>query len=290
MQIESVASVIPVNKSEQVIMLKYRILTAIILIPLFLLLLFKLPAGWFCFVTGVVVVLGAWEWSSLMGVKRFAYKLIYPLLMAAILFAAMWLYIPNVIIAASVWWLFGLLLVAIYPKASISWGEGVLARGLMGVMVLVPCWLAINFIRNIPDNGISILLFLFVIIWGADTGAYFAGRFWGKHKLAPAVSPGKTWQGVMGALVITLIITCGALIWIAAPYKMWFGVCLTTIITVLFSIVGDLFESMLKRKENLKDSGHLLPGHGGILDRIDSLTAAAPIFLFGALFLQKIFA
>jgi phosphatidate cytidylyltransferase len=270
-------------------MLKHRILTAIILIPIFLLLLFKLPAGWFCFVTGAVVIWGAWEWSYFMGIKRFWLTLIYPLIMSFALFAAMWLYIPSIIIAAMIWWLFALLLVIKYPKMSQFWGQSVIVRGLMGIMTLVPCWLAINFIRNIPDNGIYILLFIFVLIWGADSGAYFTGRWWGKNKLAPAVSPGKTWQGLFGALIITLAITLGTLLWTHAPYAIWFGACVVAFITVLFSVTGDLFESMLKRKEGLKDSGQLLPGHGGILDRIDSLTAAAPAFLFGILFMQKLF-
>lgn len=271
-------------------MLKYRILTAVILIPLFLLMLFALPAGWFCGVTGLFVLLGAWEWSSLMGIQRTPFKLIYPIMMFFILFAAMWLYIPNVIVAASVWWVLATVLVMIYPKGSRAWGSGVVARGLMGLMVLVPCWLALNFIRNVAENGTYILLFLFILIWGADTGAYFAGRWWGKNKLAPEVSPGKTWQGLFGALVTTILITLVTLYLIHAPYRAWIGACVMAMITVLFSVVGDLFESMLKRKEGLKDSGRLLPGHGGILDRIDSLTAAAPIFLFCALFLQKILA
>jgi len=271
-------------------MLKFRILTAIILIPVFLLLLFKLPPSWFCLITGAVVLCGGWEWSSLMGIKNPWKKLIYPAILLIVLCVSLRLYIPNVILAALVWWLFSVVLIVIYPKASDTWGQGFLVRGLMGIMVLIPCWLAVNFIRNIPDNGIEILLFLFILIWGADISAYFAGKWWGKNKLAPKVSPGKTWQGLIGAIVTTLIITLVTLSRIESPNLLWLGFCGLTVVTVLFSVVGDLFESMLKRKENLKDSGRLLPGHGGILDRIDSLTAAAPVFLCGALLLQKLFA
>ncbi len=159
----------------------------------------------------------------------------------------------------------------------------------MGLMVLIPCWLAINFIRNIPESGIYILLYLFVLIWGADSGAYFAGKLWGKTKIAPKVSPGKTWEGLGGALIVTLIITLGTLYGVHTPYRLWAFVCLITVVTILFSVAGDLFESMLKRNAGLKDSGRLLPGHGGILDRIDSLTAAAPVFLFSTDLMQKIF-
>ncbi len=268
-------------------MLKYRILTAIILIPLFIALLFELPPGWFCILTSAVVLWGAFEWSSFMGIKRFPFTLIYPLLMVFILFASMWLYIPNVMIAAFVWWLLSLILIVLYPKTSRAWGQSKIVRGLMGVMVLVPSWLAINFIRNIPDNGVFILLFLFVLIWGADSAAYFTGKLCGKHKLIPRVSPGKTWEGLIGALILTLIITALALWLTHTSSLIWVRAFAISIITILFSIVGDLFESMLKRNEDLKDSGHLLPGHGGILDRIDSLTAAAPVFLFAALFLHS---
>lgn len=272
-------------------MLKFRILTAVILIPLFLLLLFKLPPTWFALLTGAVVLWSGWEWSALMGIKKTWKKCIYPVILFCVLYISLKLYIPNVIIASLIWWLLSLVLIVLYPKASDTWGQSYLVRGLMGFMVLIPCWLAVNFIRNIQDNGIEILLFLFILIWGADISAYFAGRWWGKHKLAPSVSPGKTWQGLIGAVVTTLVITLAVLFKIDdKPSLLWVGFCLVTVLTVLFSVVGDLFESMLKRKVNLKDSGHLLPGHGGILDRIDSLTAAAPVFLCGVFFLQKIFA
>ncbi|EKD73234.1 MAG: Phosphatidate cytidylyltransferase [uncultured bacterium] len=261
-------------------MLKQRILTAIILVPLFVGLVLILPPKAFCIFTGLIVLWAAWEWSFLMGVKQFFYSLMYSLMMLAALIASMWLFIPNVIIAGAVWWLFALLLVVLYPRVSDIWGNGIIIRGLMGFLVLIPCWLAINFLRNIT-GGVYILLLLFVLIWGADIGAYFAGRLWGKHQLAAAVSPGKTWQGVGGALFVTIAIT-SLIVWSTQmPWPAWLWAFVIVITTLFFSIVGDLFESMLKRKAGLKDSGRLLPGHGGILDRIDSLTAAAPIFLLG---------
>ncbi len=266
-----------------------RILTALVLIPIFVLLLFILSPKAFCLLTGAVVLWAAWEWTSLMGIKQIKKRIIYPIIVLVLLVSSLWLYIPIVIISAFVWWLFALLLVAFYPRFSQGWSKSVVMRGLMGFMTLIPCWLAINFIRNVSDTGIFILLFLFVLIWGADSGAYFAGKWWGKTKLAPHVSPGKTWQGLWGALVVTLVITLIALYWVQSPYKVRLFACMIAILTVLFSVVGDLFESMLKRNEGLKDSGRLLPGHGGILDRIDSLTAAAPVFLFGTDLMQKIF-
>ena len=135
------------------------------------------------------------------------------------------------------------------------------------------------------EKSLHFLLFLFVLIWGADTAAYFSGKKWGKNKLAPLVSPGKSIQGAVGAMIFSILLTFLAL-WIGRDsFQGWFWATVLSIITVLFSIVGDLFESMLKRRVDLKDSGQLLPGHGGLLDRIDSLTAAAPIFALGALLL-----
>ncbi|HSW69615.1 MAG TPA: phosphatidate cytidylyltransferase [Gammaproteobacteria bacterium] len=266
-----------------------RILTAIVLIPVFILLVLKLSPKAFCLFTAIIVLWAAWEWSFLMGVKQLKYSFIYPVILLFLLIGSMWLYIPGIIIGSFVWWLLALLLVIFYPKFTHTWSKSITIRGLMGWMVLIPCWLAINFIRNIPESGVYILLFLFVLIWGADSGAYFAGKLWGKTKIAPEVSPGKTWEGLAGALVVTLIITVATLYWVQASHRLWLFACLITIVTVLFSVVGDLFESMLKRNEGLKDSGRLIPGHGGILDRIDSLTAAAPVFLFSTDLMQKIF-
>lgn len=261
-----------------------RILTALVLIPIFLLLLFFLPPKAFFVLTGIIIVYAAWEWSLLMGIKQLKYRWIYPVIIFFLLvYSVYYFYMPGVLTVTFLWWLFASLLVCCYPKLSKLWGKSIIIRGLMGIMVLVPSWMAINFIRNIYDIGIYVLLFLFVLIWGADSGAYFVGKWCGKTKLAPDVSPGKTWQGLWGAFIVGLIITIAVLCWIKAPYKDWLPACAMATITVLFSIIGDLFESMLKRNEGLKDSGQLLPGHGGILDRIDSLTAAAPVFLFADL-------
>jgi phosphatidate cytidylyltransferase len=154
-------------------------------------------------------------------------------------------------------------------------------------------WRAVNELHDTnlfgAGHGAYALLFLFVLIWGADSGAYFAGKAFGKTKLLPRVSPGKSWQGLFGGLLLTGLIS-PALFWILpTPHPRFFVVLTLCWITVLFSVLGDLFESMLKRNVGLKDSGRLFPGHGGLLDRIDSLTAAAPIFALGSLVMLKIF-
>jgi len=261
-----------------------RILTAIILIPLTLAALFYSSPQVFCIITGLISLAAAWEWTNLMEIKKTWGRIFY-LIIAAIIF--LWiLFIPvsKVLIVSFVWWLFATLLIVLYPRGSSWWGKSKIVRGIMGLMVLVPCWVAINYIRNEKD-GMYALLFLFVLIWGADTAAYFVGKKWGTVKLAPSVSPGKSWQGLCGALIFSMIIVLVTVKLCHLPLAIWPWAFALSLITVMFSIVGDLFESMIKRQAGLKDSGKLLPGHGGLLDRIDSLTAAAPVFVLGGLLL-----
>jgi phosphatidate cytidylyltransferase len=146
------------------------------------------------------------------------------------------------------------------------------------MVILVALWVALMGLRG--DFGPGYVLFLLLLIWVADIGAYFAGRHWGQRKLAPVISPGKTWEGVWGATAAALAFALlgAAVLGIGTRWPWFVAICM---VTVGFSIIGDLFESMIKRQRGVKDSGSLLPGHGGVLDRIDSLTAAAPVFLLG---------
>jgi phosphatidate cytidylyltransferase len=273
-------------------MLKQRVLTAIILIPLFVGLVLKLPPRGFCLLTSLLVVVSAIEWSGLMGIKGFPKSIIFPFLMIILIVNGLYLLathvvsVPEVMYVAFAFWIIAAFWVFSYPKTSNIWGKGVLVRGIMGILVLMPCWLALNFIRVLP-SGEYILLALFVLIWGADTGAYFAGKKWGKHKIIPIVSPGKSWEGLAGALITTVLLVFCILTSLKFPTVDIWALLVLSLVTVLFSVLGDLFESMLKRKVDLKDSGAILPGHGGILDRIDSLTAAAPIFALGLILMAK---
>lgn len=262
-------------------MLKQRVLTAIILILLTLAALFFLSPRSFCLLTGIIMLGAAWEWSSLMQIKKTVWRLSYLILMAILILGALLIPASLIFFCATAWWLLAILLVMVYPYA-IGWGKSVVWRGLMGILVLLPCWAAINFIRN-ENDGIYSLLFLFVLIWGADSAAYFVGKKWGKHRLAPQISPGKSWEGLIGGLFFSLLIVLLALWMGHVPRQAWGRGILLSLVAVLFSVVGDLVESMLKRQASLKDSGQLLPGHGGLLDRIDSLTAAAPIFVLGSM-------
>lgn len=271
-------------------MLKLRVLTAIILIPVFITLLFTLSSRGFSIFTGLIVLGCAWEWSSLMGLKKYLSRFFYLTLILALQISLLYLFYQQTISVlmifnlALAWWLIAAVLVVTYPKSQRLLGKGIMIRGLMGILVLIPCWVALIFIHMI-NHGEYVLLFLFILIWGADTGAYFAGKKWGKNKLLPLVSPGKTWQGLFGALLTTVVIVFIAGL-LFNLYSDLVSLLLLSLVTVLFSVLGDLFESMLKRHVGVKDSGKLLPGHGGILDRIDSLTAAAPIFALGILWLS----
>ncbi|MDC0664206.1 phosphatidate cytidylyltransferase [Marinobacter sp. SS21] len=263
-------------------MLKTRIITALILAPIAIGGIFFLPPLGFALFTGAIITLGAWEWANMAGLTRQFARVAYAAAVALVL----WLvYQPHsaVLWLAVAWWFVCLLLVRSYPSGSATWSP-VAVRLLMGLAVLVPAWVGLNVLRTgsfqfgAVDNNLLIILYVFCIVWVADIGAYFAGRAFGKAKLAPRVSPGKSWAGVWGGLAA---VTVFALIvsWLAnAGVEDSILLVLASLVTGAVSVLGDLLESMLKRFRGIKDSSHLLPGHGGIMDRIDSLTAAIPVF------------
>lgn len=266
-------------------MLKRRIITALILIPLVFAVLFSFSPLYFNLTIALIMLYGAWEWSCLMGLLRVRNRWFYLALMAIL--AGGVFFIPPLIFFGLIflWWLTAIVLIILYPNGSQYWGRGVIWRGLMGFLVLIPCWYGLVFIRA-QEEGLVALVFLFLLIWGADTTAYFMGKRFGKRKLAFQVSPGKSLLGVAAACSFAVLFSLFVL-WIGHVDfdKLFWGVALA-VLTVIFSIIGDLFESMIKRQAGVKDSGQLLPGHGGLLDRVDSLTAAVPIFIWGALLLS----
>ena len=265
-------------------MLRNRIITGLILAIVALLIIFYLPFSAFLVVTSGIILFSAWEWTSLMGCRSLLCQFLYVIFMAIMMYCAWHAPIIPVLWVAFAWWVAALFLIAFYPKVSKIWSYGIWIRGLMGILVLVPSWLSIDFIMW-QQNGAVILVFLLLLVWGADTGAFFSGKFWGKHKLMPLVSPKKTWQGLFGGLTLTILIAAIGCIVLKIIPPYWPIVIVLAVVTVLFSVVGDLLESMLKRQVGIKDVANYLPGHGGFLDRIDSLTAAAPIFLLGFLLL-----
>ncbi|MEW8034612.1 MAG: phosphatidate cytidylyltransferase [Candidatus Thiodiazotropha sp.] len=272
-------------------MLKQRVITALILAPLVIAAVLLLPNGYLALILGLVVAVGGYEWARLSGIDRIQLQGLY-LLLLLICLAASYIFlpppwVPGVILISVIWWLTALWRLASYhPDRQQPFR--IPLRAAEGFVVLLPAWLAIVSLHRIPQTGPGLLLFVLILIWSADVGAYFAGHRWGRHRLAPRVSPGKTREGVYGAVAGSLI--CGFVLahWLAGGLTQALLLILLCVITMLASVVGDLFESLIKRQQGVKDSGSLLPGHGGMLDRIDSLTAAAPVFLFGLMLLGEV--
>lgn len=235
----------------------------------------------------VVVFVGAWEWAGLSSFGKLWQRSAFALLIALALLVMGWfvglhlasesslndMLVKQVLIIACAWWALALLLAQGYPTSAILWGHP-FVRLLMGILVLVPTWLALIFLRLQPQ-GAWLVLMMIAVVAAADIGGYFTGRRFGKHKLAPAVSPGKTLEGFIGGLLSNILLTSAIAYFTATNFWVLLAVVIPT---SLFSVLGDLLESMVKRQAGAKDSGTILPGHGGILDRIDSITAAAPVF------------
>lgn len=271
-------------------MLKQRIITAVLIVLVIFAALAYLSTAALSGVFALAFLLASWEWANLSGfvsrIGRSLYIASCGLVMAFVAWQSGLLAEHNVLVlrdifvAACLWWAIALLWVKSYPTSAGLWGSKV-ARSVMGLLVLVPAWLALSYLRYLPE-GIYLILVVIGLVVAADVGAYFTGRAFGKAKLAPAVSPGKSWAGFWGGLASCVSLM--AILWQVWPGGMPIGLvaalCLA-LITGLASVLGDLLESMVKRHRGIKDSGNLLPGHGGIMDRIDSITAAAPVFALG---------
>jgi phosphatidate cytidylyltransferase len=256
--------------------LRQRIATALLLAAVVVSVLLGLQPAAAVVLVAAVVLAGAWEWAGFAGCVRRQSRAAYTAAVAVAVLAA-WRFTADAtgltifLRATALWWVLALVWVIVAPTKG-----GRRAAALAGFAVLVPAAIGFARLALVEPDGRILLLYLIVLIAAADIGAYFGGRSLGRHKLAPAVSPGKTWEGfatgVAGAAMAALF---GAAV-LGQAVPAWLAVCVPV---ALISVVGDLVESMFKRRAGLKDSGGLLPGHGGVLDRIDSLTAAGPVFL-----------
>jgi phosphatidate cytidylyltransferase len=233
-------------------------------------------------------LIGAWEWTGLMQVNSALQRGLY-LALAAGLMAALYIgwqanaaVLSSVLLLTLFWWVVALLWVTRYPAGLPEGQPRRLMKALVGLMILAPAFLAMTALHARSDRGPAWFMFLLLLIWAADTGAYFSGRRFGRRKLAVRVSPGKTVEGAIGGLLLSGLgaFAAGALYFgfHGRPLLGFVAICFAV---VVFSIVGDLTESMFKRHVGMKDSGTLFPGHGGVLDRFDSLFAAAPLFVAG---------
>ncbi|MET0110622.1 MAG: phosphatidate cytidylyltransferase [Candidatus Thiodiazotropha sp.] len=271
-------------------MLKQRVITALILAPLVVAAVLLLPNHYLALIVALVVSVGGWEWARLSGIETSFLQIVYSGSLVLCLVALYYLlpsaWVPGVMLFSVAWWLLVVWRLTRY-HAGQQHSDWLLKRAIEGFIVLLPAGVALVSIHRIPTTGPGLLLFVLILIWSADIGAYFAGHRWGKHKLAPQVSPGKTREGVYGAMASALLCAVFLSFWLAGSLGQSLLIVLLCLITMLASVVGDLFESLTKRLQGVKDSGQLLPGHGGMLDRIDSLTAAAPVFLFGLILLGE---
>jgi len=267
-------------------MLKHRLLTAAILVPLVVWGILRLPTEYLALVLALFILQGGWEWTAFMKLASVAKRGLYVGIVAAGLagswmllhdFASNWMALP---VLSLFWWLLAIAFVLQFPNAVSRWSSPI-AQFIIGLIVLIPTWLAVVALHESSEQGPMLVMYLLSLIWVADSGAYFSGRAWGRRKLAPLVSPGKSLEGVAGGAVLSLAYAVGAAQVLELPGNQWPLFVVLSLVTVLFSVLGDLTESMFKRHAGIKDSGTLLPGHGGVLDRIDSVTAAAPVFVVG---------
>ncbi len=253
--------------------MKQRILTAIVALLVLGVLLFAVPPVAMHIALGALIVAGAWEWSGFLGnassgVRVTFVALIAGLLAMTVLFFSDWT--AQILMLSLVWWFVALIWTFLFPTPiphAIRW--------VVGILVLVPLYIALMILYT---AGPMILLFALLVVWVADSGAYFAGKTMGRVKLAPEISPGKTWEGVIGGLVAVALLTLLYSVWVETDLTVLLPFCLAA---GALSVVGDLTVSMFKRTAGVKDSGTMFPGHGGVLDRIDSVAAAAPLFALG---------
>ena len=255
-----------------------RIATASVLAAVLLVVVLWLPPMATVVVLTVLVLAGGWEWSGFLRVRSSAVRALYVAALAALLPTAWYLTVSATgrkafLIIALLWWVIALCWIVFAPRRVSPW-----SAALAGALALVPAWLGLVRLRwDLPD-GAQWVLFSLILVWVADIGAYFFGRRFGRLRLAPEVSPGKTWEGAIGGVAASAVVAALGSRWFQLPLATFVPLCLAA---VSFSIVGDLTESLLKRFAGVKDSGTLFPGHGGVMDRMDSVTGAVPVLFFG---------
>jgi len=258
--------------------LRQRVVTALAIAAVVIVVLFWMPPVVAVAVVAIVVLAGAWEWAGFAGCGTQRQRLVYTSCIGLAVYLAWQLTADPARLAVflqvvALWWIAAFLWLALASQRG-----GRRAAAVVGFAVLVPAAIGLGRIALIEPEGRVLLLFLLVLVAAADVGAYFGGRTLGKRKLAPRVSPNKTWEGLVSGLVFAALAALAGAALFGQPSLPWVGIC---VIVAVASVVGDLIESKFKRGAGLKDSGTLLPGHGGVLDRIDSHVAAAPIFLLG---------
>lgn len=270
--------------------MKTRTLTALVLAPLAIALILFVPTVIFAAITGGVFLYAVWEWTRLLGLRQPATRSALVALHGLAMFV-LWLERGGtlwwaVIATGLAWWLAAALWLRHFSFAVAPTRENTALKLAAGFLIVVPAWCGLLQVHGAADHGPWWTLFGLMLVWVADSGAYLAGSRWGRTKLAPRISPGKTWAGVYGAVVSSAVVgVVGA--WLLGMRGVALaGIFVLAMLTVLASIVGDLYESLIKRHANMKDSGDLFPGHGGMFDRLDSVFAALPVWAAGLALLR----
>lgn len=273
--------------------MKQRIITALILAPLVILGIFKLPLIGFIIALTAITLLGFWEWTQFTESN----SRIAALVPAVVVTGLSFLFISpdaaslnqlatphyTVLAIGFAWWIIASGMAITYPKTTNLWQNSKALRHVFGFLTLIPFLWSVIILRASdisvdPYHGAKLVLYVCFLVWAADSGAYFAGKSMGKRKMAPHVSPNKTIEGLIGGIIAALIVGWLFAGWFDIQFTSPIHMVIITLITVVISVLGDLVESMFKRVSGIKDSSNIIPGHGGILDRIDSLTAAFPVF------------
>ena len=278
-------------------MTKTRVLAALIMAPLAIGGVLLLPTAWLMLIAAAVFLVALWEWLKLADVEDLLARDILLACNLAVMVALVWgsrsadgsttlALLQLVALLGVAWWLLAMLWLLHFDFASDHDTHARVFKLGAGTLAVVPAWCAMGVIHATGPNGHQWLLLALFLVWAADTGAYFAGRtfggkLFGGRKLAPRISPNKTIEGLLGGVVLAVAVAVIGAKLIGTDNGALLGVIAVAIVTVLFSVVGDLFESLLKRHINVKDSSNLIPGHGGVLDRVDSVLAALPVFALG---------
>ncbi|GIT22588.1 MAG: phosphatidate cytidylyltransferase [Pseudomonadota bacterium] len=283
-------------------MLKQRIITAIILALIFITATVFLSSFSYSLFVTIVVLAASWEWCAFIGLAKQVAKVSYLATLGSMIIALYFFlgivpeslvinsYRAGIILGLGIlFWVLTFFMLKGYPSNSDRWNNKS-KIALMGLMALIPTWVGIVQIKYLNPQGF-LLLGMVVMVAAADIGAYFVGKRIGKNRLAPSLSPNKTWEGVLGGFAACLLVGI-LLIWLLHSYLITLSnvqiliLVLLSLVVTLFDVIGDLLESMLKRNRDLKDSGKILPGHGGILDRVDGLLAVTPIFVLTFLIIE----
>lgn len=268
---------------------RVRVIAALIMAPVTIAAILLLPTPWLAALAAVVFLFGLWEWFKLAEVDDTLSRTV--LLTANLLLMVLLVWASKggpdlvplrlVTLLGVAWWLLAMLWLRFFNFASNHETWARVFKLAAGTLAVIPAWCALSLIHASPGNGHRWLFVALAIVWAADSGAYFVGRRFGRHKLAPRISPNKTIEGLLGGLAAGLLVAFGGMFLTGTPMSALPGVLVVATVTVLVSVVGDLFESLLKRHVGAKDSGHLIPGHGGVLDRVDGVLAALPFFVVG---------